>query len=161
LASKAEQHEDKPMEHPQAPGGQFKDHARPSSGSGSTVSESLAYGKEAIGAAAADAMNSAGSDLESLRSDLNSLKEAFAKFVSQVGNEATKSARYVTSNLVGQIGDVASDVAGKGADIASAASHQAKSFASELESMARRNPIGAIAGAVLIGVMIGMMGRRS
>jgi len=27
--------------------------------------------------------------------------------------------------------------------------------------MARRNPVGAIAGDVLIGVLIGMMGRRS
>jgi hypothetical protein len=45
--------------------------------------------------------------------------------------------------------------------VASAASEQAKSFATELENMARRNPLGALAGAVLIGVFIGVMGRRS
>jgi len=44
--------------------------------------------------------------------------------------------------------------------MASAASDQAKSFASELENMARRNPLGAIAGAVAIGVLIGLLGRR-
>ena len=45
--------------------------------------------------------------------------------------------------------------------MASAATGQAKSFASELASMARRNPIGAMAGAVVVGVLIGLMGRRT
>jgi ElaB/YqjD/DUF883 family membrane-anchored ribosome-binding protein len=99
--------------------------------------------------------------LQSLRADLNSLKDTVAKFVSRAGSEAAKSAREVTSNVAGQVGDVASDLAGKGAEMASAASDQVKSFASELENMARRNPIGAMAGAVLVGVMIGLLGRRS
>src|SRR5580692_8715459 len=144
------------------PGGsQFKDSARGSSGSAPSISESVARGKEAIGAAATDAMNSAESDLQSLRADLNSLKDTVAKFVSQAGSEAAKSAREVTSNVAGQVGDVASDLAGKGAEMASAASDQVKSFASELENMARRNPIGALAGAVVLGVLIGRLGRRS
>jgi len=130
-------------------------------GSGSSISESVARGKEAIGTAATEAMNSAGSDLQSLRADLTSLKDTVAKFVSQAGNEAAKSAREVTSNVAGQVGGVASDLAGKGTEMASAATDQAKSFASELENMARRNPIGALAGAVMIGVLIGLMGRRS
>jgi ElaB/YqjD/DUF883 family membrane-anchored ribosome-binding protein len=142
-------------------GGQFKENARGASGSAPSISESVTRGKEAIGAAATDATSSAGSDLQSLRSDLNSLKDTVAKFVSQAGGEAAKSAREVTSNLAGQVGSVASDVAGKSAEMASAASDHAKTFASELESMARRNPIGAIAGALLVGVLIGLMGRRS
>jgi len=142
-------------------GGQLKENARGSGASAPSVSESVTRGKEAIGAAATDAMNSAGTDLQSLRSDLNSLKDTVAKFVSQAGGEAAKSAREVTSNLAGQVGSVASDVAGKSAEMASAASDQAKTFASELEGMARRNPIGAIAGALLVGVLIGVMGRRS
>ena len=43
----------------------------------------------------------------------------------------------------------------------SAASEQAKTVASEFESVARRNPLGAIAGAMLIGVFIGLLGRRN
>jgi ElaB/YqjD/DUF883 family membrane-anchored ribosome-binding protein len=145
-----------------ASGGQFKDSPRSGvAGSGSSISESVARGKEAIGTAANEAMNTAGTDLQSLRADLNSLKDTVAKFVSQAGSEAAKSAREVTSNVAGQVGDVASDLAGKGAEMASAASDQVKSFASELENMARRNPIGAMAGAVLVGVMIGLLGRRS
>jgi ElaB/YqjD/DUF883 family membrane-anchored ribosome-binding protein len=148
------------MEHTQS-SGKFKEIAHGSSRSGPSISESVTRGKEAIGVAATDAMNSAGSDLQSLRTDLNNLKDTLAKFMAQASNEAARSAREVTSNLAGQVSNVAGDVAGKGAELASAASGQAKTFASEFESMARRNPIGAIAGAVLIGVLIGMMGRRS
>jgi ElaB/YqjD/DUF883 family membrane-anchored ribosome-binding protein len=59
------------------------------------------------------------------------------------------------------LGSVAGDMADKGANIASATTQQAKTFATELEAMARRNPLGAIAGAVMVGVLIGMMGRRN
>jgi ElaB/YqjD/DUF883 family membrane-anchored ribosome-binding protein len=52
-------------------------------------------------------------------------------------------------------------MADKGANIASATTQQAKTFAAELEDMARRNPLGAVAGAVMVGVLIGMMGRRN
>jgi ElaB/YqjD/DUF883 family membrane-anchored ribosome-binding protein len=131
------------------------------SGDGDSVTGSLTRGKDAVGAAAADAMDSAGSDLKALRHDLNNLKDTVMKFVSQAGNEAAKSAHEITSNVAGQVGSVASDMADQGADIASAATQQAKTFAAELENMARRNPLGAIAGAVILGVLIGMMGRRN
>jgi ElaB/YqjD/DUF883 family membrane-anchored ribosome-binding protein len=144
-----------------ATGGQFNDRPRGGTGgSDSSISESVARGKEAIGTAASEAMNSAGSDLQSLRADLNSLKDTVATFVSQAGSGAAKSAREVTSNVADQVGAAASDLAGKGAEMASAASDQAKSFAVELENMARRNPIGAMAGAVVVGVLIGLLGRR-
>jgi ElaB/YqjD/DUF883 family membrane-anchored ribosome-binding protein len=132
-----------------------------SSGSSASISESVARGTDAIGTAATEAINSAASDLESLRSDLNSLNETVMRFMSQAGREAAKSAREVTSNVTGQVGDVAGDLADKGAEMASSASKQAKTFVSELENMARRNPIGAIAGAVVVGVLIGLLGRRS
>jgi hypothetical protein len=45
--------------------------------------------------------------------------------------------------------------------MASTATEQAKTLTSEFESMARRNPIGTIAGAVLVGIVIGVLGRRS
>jgi ElaB/YqjD/DUF883 family membrane-anchored ribosome-binding protein len=142
--------------------GQFKDSPRGGTdGPGSSISESVARGKEAIGTAATEAMSSAGTDLQSLRTDLNSLKDTLAKFMSQAGVEAAKSAREVTSNVAGQVGDVTTDLADKGAALVSAASDHAKSFGSELENMARRNPIAVLAGAAVIGVLIGLMGRRS
>ena len=127
----------------------------------SPLVESVTKGKDAISAVTAEAMNSAGSDLTALRADLNGLKDTVTKFISQVSSEAAKSAREVTSSVADQVGGVATDYVGKGADMTAAASEQGKTVASELESIARRNPVGAIAGAVLIGVLIGLLGRRS
>ena len=45
-----------------------------------------------------------------------------------------------------------------GSELASSAKEHAKTFASELEGMARRNPLGTIAGALLVGVIIGFLG---
>jgi ElaB/YqjD/DUF883 family membrane-anchored ribosome-binding protein len=142
-----------------AASGRVKD--SPRSGSGAPISESVARGKDAIGSAVTEAMNSAGSDLQALRNDLNSLSDTVTKFMSQAGSEAAKSAREVTSNVTDQVGNVAGDLADKGVEMAAAASKQAKTFASELENMARRNPVGAIAGAAVVGVLIGLLGRRS
>jgi ElaB/YqjD/DUF883 family membrane-anchored ribosome-binding protein len=125
------------------------------------VSDTLNRGKDAVAAAANDAVDSSGSDVQAIRNDLNNLKDTLSRFMSQASNEAVKTARQVTSNVVGQVSDVASDLADRGSQYASSASDQAKSFATELESMARRNPLGALAGAVAIGVLIGVMGRRS
>jgi ElaB/YqjD/DUF883 family membrane-anchored ribosome-binding protein len=126
-----------------------------------SVTNSLARGKEAVGAAAADAVDQAASDLKTLRQDLNNLTDTLMKFMSQTGSEAAKSAREITSNVTGQVSSVASDMVDKGANLASSTTQQAKTFATELENMARRNPLGAIAGAVMVGVLIGMMGRRN
>jgi ElaB/YqjD/DUF883 family membrane-anchored ribosome-binding protein len=128
---------------------------------GSPILDSMARGKDAISAVTAEAVNSAQSDLTALRADLNGLKDTVTKFISQVSSEAAKSAREVTSSVADQVGGVATDYAGKGAEMTSAASEQVKTIATEFESMARRNPLGAIAGAVLIGVLIGRLGRRN
>jgi ElaB/YqjD/DUF883 family membrane-anchored ribosome-binding protein len=140
---------------------------QPYLGAGSTnpkpnsVSDSISRGKDAITDAANDAARSTGSDLQAIQNDLNSLKETLSRFMSQASTQAVKSARDTTSNLAGQVGDVASDLADRGSRLVSSAGDQAKTFASEIEGMARRNPLGTLAGAVAIGVLIGIMGRRS
>ena len=128
---------------------------------GAAIANSIARGKDAVGSAAKDAMNSAGSDLQSLQADLNGLKETVTKFMSEAADQAAKTAKEVSSQVSSRVSDVAGDLADRGSAMASTASEQAKTFASELEGMARRNPMGAIAGAVLIGIMIGVLGRRS
>ena len=140
-------------------------YSSPGSGSSNpkpnSVGDALNRGKDAISDAAHDAAKSSGSDLQAIQNDLNSLKETLSRFMSQAGTQAVKSARDATSNLAGQVGDAASDLADRGSQLVSTAGDQAKTFASELESMARRNPLGTLAGAVAIGVLIGIMGRRS
>jgi ElaB/YqjD/DUF883 family membrane-anchored ribosome-binding protein len=44
-------------------------------------------------------------------------------------------------------------------DMAKSASQQVTTFASELEAMTKRNPLGALAGAVIAGVLIGVLAR--
>ena len=107
-----------------------------------SVGDALNRGKDAISDAAHDAEKSSGSDLQAIQNDLNSLKETLSRFMSQAGTQAVKSARDATSNLAGQVGDAASDLADRGSQLVSTAGDQAKTFASELESMARRNPLG-------------------
>ena len=145
-----------------AGGSQVKDNSRNSNeATSAAISDSIAPGKDAVGAAAKDAMNSAGPDLQSLQADLNGLKETVTKFMSEAAGHAAKTAREVSSQVTSRVSDVAGDLADRGSAMASTATEQAKTFANELEGMARRNPLRALAGAVAIGVLIGVMGRRS
>lgn len=130
-----------------------------------SVSESLNRGKDAIEAAATEAMPAAAADLQAIRNDLSNLKDTLARFMAQASSEAAKSARDVSSSIAGQlkdaVGDVADDLAGKGTQFVSTAGEQGKTLAAEMEAIARRNPLGALAGALAIGFLIGVWGRRS
>lgn len=100
-------------------------------------------------------------DLKALREGLNNLTENVAKLVSKTKDDAAKSVREMTSNMTDHVGSMAGDLAEKSSNAASAATNQVKSLGGELESMAHRNPYGTLAGAVLVGILIGMLGRRS
>jgi ElaB/YqjD/DUF883 family membrane-anchored ribosome-binding protein len=95
----------------------------------------------------------AGVDLNTLRSDLSDLKETVAKLVSRASDEAASSVREIAS----EVGTTAKDLAERGANVAT---DQAKTLVAELENIGRRNPLGALAGAVVVGILIGMMERR-
>jgi ElaB/YqjD/DUF883 family membrane-anchored ribosome-binding protein len=126
-----------------------------------SVGDAINRGRDGISDAANEAAKSAGPDLQAIQNDLNSLKDTLSRFMSQASTQAVKSARDATSNFAGQVGDVASDLADRGTRVVSSAGDQAKTFASELETIARRNPLGTLAGAVAIGILIGIIGRRS
>ena len=121
----------------------------------SPLLDSVARGKGANSAVTEEVI------ITALRADLNGLKDTVTKFISQVSSKTAKSAREVTSSMADQVGSVATNYADKGAEMTSAASEQAKTVTTELEGMARRNPLGTIAAAVLIGVFIGLLGRRN
>jgi ElaB/YqjD/DUF883 family membrane-anchored ribosome-binding protein len=121
------------------------------------IGDSVSRGKDAVTGAVSDASAAAEDQLKALRSDLAGLKDTVAQFVSRAGNETAKSAR----EIAGHVGATASDLAERGSNAVSAATDQAKTMASELEKITRGNPLGAIAGALVVGIIIGMMGRRS
>jgi ElaB/YqjD/DUF883 family membrane-anchored ribosome-binding protein len=97
--------------------------------------------------------------LSELRQDMASLKSTISRFASQAGDEAAKTVRGASQTLAAQVGSAASGVADMSSDLATSAKEHAKTFASELEGMAKRNPLGTIAGALVVGVVIGLMSR--
>jgi ElaB/YqjD/DUF883 family membrane-anchored ribosome-binding protein len=106
-----------------------------------------------------DRPDSLGETLSQLSRDVASLKDTFALLASQAGGEAAKTMRNMGEAVASQVGDAASGVADTGSDLAASATQHVKTFASELEAMARRNPLGTIAGTLVVGVIVGMMSR--
>ena len=98
-------------------------------------------------------------DLHKLHRDVARLTETVTYLASQVSDQAAKTVRSMSQMVASQVGSAASGVADTGSELASSASHHVKTFASELEGMARRNPLGTVAGALLVGVIIGMISR--
>lgn len=121
------------------------------------VTSSINHGNEAVTTAPSEAVDAGGAALKALQSDLSDLKQAVEKLISRGSNETAKSAREVA----GQVSTAASDIVERGAHVASAATDQAKTLVTEVENIARRNPLGALAGAVIVGILIAMMGRRN
>ena len=100
-----------------------------------------------------------GETLSQLSRDVASLKNTFALLASQAGGEAAKTMRNMSDAVASQVGDAASGVADTSSDLATSARQHAKTFASELEAMARRNPLGTIVGTLVVGIIVGMMTR--
>jgi ElaB/YqjD/DUF883 family membrane-anchored ribosome-binding protein len=98
-------------------------------------------------------------EMSNLRRDVASLKDTFGRLASQAGGEAAKTVRGMSQTVASQVGSATSGVTDAGSEIASAAKEHAKTLVSELEGMARRNPLGTMAGALLVGIIIGMMSR--
>ena len=96
-----------------------------------------------------------GETLSQLSRDMASLKNTFALLASQAGGEAAKTMRNMSDAVASQVGDAASGVADTSFDLATPAKQYAKTFASELEAMTRRNPLGTIAGTLVVGVIVG------
>ena len=104
------------------------------------VGNALDRGKSGIAESASAARDSLANDLARLREDVTKMQEAVSRFTSQAGGEAARTAR----------------------NVGRAVTSEAGSAATELENMVRRNPLGAMAGALVAGIFIGMMtrGRR-
>jgi ElaB/YqjD/DUF883 family membrane-anchored ribosome-binding protein len=106
------------------------------------VGDDLKRAKDNIAQATATARDNAGDDLRRLRDDVASLKDTVAQLAATIGAE---------------IGDSASEI---GSDVASSARRQAKTVVEDLEDMTRRNPLGFMAGAFCLGMVIGVMRSR-
>jgi ElaB/YqjD/DUF883 family membrane-anchored ribosome-binding protein len=97
--------------------------------------------------------------LSELRQDMASLKSTLSRYASQASDDAAKTVRGASQTLAAQVGSAAGGVADMSSDLATSAKEHAKTFASELEGMAKRNPLGTLAGALVVGVVIGLISR--
>jgi ElaB/YqjD/DUF883 family membrane-anchored ribosome-binding protein len=118
-------------------------------------------GKEAVTAAGKDTAERGQVDIAALREDLNDLKDMVMRTISSTASDVASSARDATANLAGRVNNAAGELAEKGRDAVHATTDHAKNIVDELEGVARRNPIGTLAAAVVVGILIGMTGRRN
>ena len=115
------------------------------------VADALDRGRSGVAESAQAAGDSLQQDVAKLREDMAAIQQTLAKFASEAKGEAIKTAKNVGSAVAAQAGDAA--------EYAAAATQQVKTFASEMENMARKNPLGTIGATLLVGVVIGMMSR--
>ncbi|HKH00736.1 MAG TPA: hypothetical protein VKB08_08455 [Bradyrhizobium sp.] len=69
-----------------------------------------------------------------------------------------RAAGDLVSHKIGAVGQAAAE---KTCSVAEITAERAQGLISELEIWARRRPLSAIAGAMLAGIIIGMLGRRA
>ena len=116
------------------------------------VSDRLDRGATKIASQVDSASGDLKEDMRKLKEDMASIQQTLTKLASNAGSEAYKTAQSIGSTVASQVSDMASQAA-------AGAQEQAKTFASELEGMARRNPFGTIGGTLVVGILIGMMSR--
>jgi ElaB/YqjD/DUF883 family membrane-anchored ribosome-binding protein len=98
-------------------------------------------------------------DVSGLRADMTKMHETVSNFVSETGGHAARTARSLGQAVASQVGSTASSLANTGAGMGSSATEQFKAFGTELEGIARKNPLGALAGALAVGFVLGLIVR--
>lgn len=112
--------------------------------------------KEGAAAASRDKL---ADDVSSLRQDMAKMHDILSRFTSEAGGQAARTVRNVGHTVASQVGSTASGIASTGSDMAASATQQVKTFTNEMEDIARKNPLGALAGALVLGIVIGLIVR--
>ena len=123
------------------------------------VGDAVNRGTSNIADSATAATDNVANDMAKLREDMAAMQKHIGKFATSASGEALKTAQDVGSAVASQVSGVASQVGDAATEYANNAKEQVKTFASEMESMARKNPLGTIGATLLVGVVIGMMSR--
>jgi hypothetical protein len=107
------------------------------------IGEDVQRAKENISEAAVAAREDITAELHRLSVDVVNLKDTIAE---------------LAKTLAAQVGEASTNV---GDEITSSAKNHANALVSEFETIARRNPLGVVLGALGIGMLVGLMkGRR-
>jgi hypothetical protein len=80
--------------------------------------------------------------------------------IGRLASEGSEALRAASDTMTSQVSAATSAAMERGSEFASTASRQLQTYSDELASFTRRRPIGALAGAVIFGILLGLMGRR-
>lgn len=80
--------------------------------------------------------------------------------IADTAHDAVDAVKTKVGDVLDRGQAVVSHASDTASHMAENATQQVKTFASELEAMTKRNPLGTIAGAVVVGVVIGIMTHR-
>jgi hypothetical protein len=78
----------------------------------------------------------------------------------RLASEGGEALRTASDTVTSQVSTVTSLAIERGSELATTASQQLQIYAEQLAAFTRRRPIGALAGAVIVGMLIGLLGRR-
>jgi hypothetical protein len=78
----------------------------------------------------------------------------------RLASEGSEALRAASDTVTSQVSAATSVAMERGSALANTASRQLQTYSDELASFTRRRPIGALAGAVIFGILLGLMGRR-
>jgi ElaB/YqjD/DUF883 family membrane-anchored ribosome-binding protein len=95
-----------------------------------------------------------------LQEELAALKSTVASLLAEAKGGAAKTLRAAGDLVSHKVGSASHVAVEKSSALAESATGRVQSLALELEIWARRRPLSAIAGAMLAGILIGMLGRR-
>ena len=87
--------------------------------------------------------------------------DASEEAIDSVRSGAAKVADAFGGDTGERIKDATHKAAAAGSEMAAAAGQQAKTLMGELEHAARKNPLMALGGALLVGVVLTLLTRRS
>jgi ElaB/YqjD/DUF883 family membrane-anchored ribosome-binding protein len=77
--------------------------------------------------------------------------------LAETARGAVESARNTAQDMTKQGQEALSQAGAAATEMADSASKQMTTFASEITKMTRDNPLGALAGAAMFGVLVGLM----
>src|SRR5215207_4489024 len=100
-------------------------------------------------------------DIARLQEELASLRLTVASLMAEAKGGAAKTLRAAGDLVSHKVGAVGQAAAEKTSSVAEITAERAQGLISELEIWARQRPLSAIAGAMLAGIIIGMLGRRA
>jgi ElaB/YqjD/DUF883 family membrane-anchored ribosome-binding protein len=131
------------------------DNEKQGSSSDASISGALGRGSVAIAGHTTRTAEELSKEVTELRDELTKMQQTVTRYATNTGSEVMRTAKGVGT----AVANTASGIAEAGTDMANSATAQVKTFASDLEAMARNSPTQTLAGTLVVGLFIGFFMR--